>query len=117
VLKELIIVDDYSTDGTREHLNNLVKCEEGRVKVLIHLQNAGKRAAIRTGIPHVTGDIVLIQDADLECDPQDYQALLNPILDGRADVAFGNRFHGGPIGSCTFGITSVFASSRLSVLC
>jgi glycosyltransferase involved in cell wall biosynthesis len=96
VPKELIIVDDYSTDGTREHLNNLAKCEgEGRVKVLLHLQNAGKGAAIRTAIPHATGDIVLIQDADPEYDPQDYQAPLKSILDGRADAVFGNRFHGG----------------------
>ena len=65
------------------------------MKALFHEQNAGKGAAIRTAIPHVTGDIVLIQDADLEYDPRDYGALLQPILEGRADVVFGNRFHGG----------------------
>jgi glycosyltransferase involved in cell wall biosynthesis len=98
VAKELILVDDCSTDGTREYLQNLVSREglEGaEVKVIFHEQNLGKGSAIRTAIPHVTGTIVLIQDADLEYDPQDYAALLNPILDGRADVVFGNRFHGG----------------------
>jgi len=96
--KELVVVDDCSTDGTREYLRSL----EGRggeagdqVKVLLHERNEGKGAAIRTALPHVTGDIVLIQDADLEYDPRDYGALLQPILEGRADVVFGNRFHGG----------------------
>jgi glycosyltransferase involved in cell wall biosynthesis len=98
--KELIIVDDCSMDGTREYLENLVTPEGsattgGAVKVLFHTKNTGKGGAIRTAIPHVTGDIVLIQDADLEYDPCDYPILLQPILDGRADVVFGNRFHGG----------------------
>jgi glycosyltransferase involved in cell wall biosynthesis len=65
------------------------------VKVFCHERNSGKGAAIRTGIYHVTGTLVLIQDADLEYDPQDYSALLKPILEGHADVVFGNRFHGG----------------------
>src|SRR5262249_23734218 len=65
------------------------------LKLCLHTENQGKGAAIQTAIPHVTGDIVLIQDADLEHDPQDYASLLKPILDGRADVVFGNRFHGG----------------------
>jgi glycosyltransferase involved in cell wall biosynthesis len=98
VPKELILVDDCSTDGTREYLQSLVSREglEGaEVKVIFHEQNLGKGSAIRTALPHVTGTIVLIQDADLEYDPQDYAALLSPILDGRADVVFGNRFHGG----------------------
>jgi glycosyltransferase involved in cell wall biosynthesis len=66
------------------------------VRLFLHTRNRGKGAAIRTAIEHVTGDIVLIQDADLEYDPQDYPRLLEPILEGRADVVFGNRFHGGP---------------------
>ena len=96
--KELVIVDDGSTDGTREYLQSLAEGEtrDGlTVKVIFHETNQGKGAAIRTAIAHVTGDIVLIQDADLEYDPQDYPALLQPILEQRADVVFGNRFHGG----------------------
>ena len=99
ISKELIIVDDCSTDGTREYLQSLAECDtrDGlTVKVILHETNQGKGAAIRTAIAHVTGDIVLIQDADLEYDPQDYPGLLKPILDQRADVVFGNRFHGGP---------------------
>lgn len=96
--KELIIVDDGSTDGTRTYLQTLSERESMHgmtLKLCWHTENQGKGAAIRTAIPHVTGDIVLIQDADLEYDPQDYASLLKPILDGRADVVFGNRFHGG----------------------
>jgi glycosyltransferase involved in cell wall biosynthesis len=95
---ELILVDDCSVDGTREFLQGLVPgkgSESGEVKVLLHERNMGKGAAIRTAIPHATGTMILIQDADLEYDPQDYGALLKPILDGHADVVFGNRFHGG----------------------
>lgn len=97
--KELIIVDDGSTDGTREYLRNLMRGEGSggeTVTILFHERNQGKGAAIRTALSHVTGEIVLIQDADLEYDPRDYARLLQPILDGRADVVFGNRFHGGP---------------------
>jgi glycosyltransferase involved in cell wall biosynthesis len=97
--KELIIVDDCSTDGTREYLQSLAErgTRDGfTVKVILHETNQGKGAAIRTAIAHVTGDIVLIQDADLEYDPEDYPGLLKPILEQRADVVFGNRFHGGP---------------------
>jgi glycosyltransferase involved in cell wall biosynthesis len=95
---ELIFVDDCSVDGTREFLQNLVsgeRAESGAVKVFFHERNLGKGAAIRTAITQVTGTMVLIQDADLEYDPQDYPALLKPILEGHADVVFGNRFHGG----------------------
>lgn len=99
VAKELIIVDDSSTDGTREYLQRLGRGEGSggeTVKVLFHERNLGKGAAIRTALPQVTGQIVLIQDADLEYDPRDYASLLQPILEGLADVVFGNRFHGGP---------------------
>jgi glycosyltransferase involved in cell wall biosynthesis len=95
---ELIFVDDCSVDGTREFLQNLVSSEgreNGEVKVFMHERNLGKGAAIRTAMSHATGTMVLIQDADLEYDPQDYEALLKPLLDGHADVVFGNRFHGG----------------------
>jgi glycosyltransferase involved in cell wall biosynthesis len=98
--KELIIVDDCSTDGTREYLAELLKrdvlgVEAASLKVLFHEQNRGKGAAIQTAIVQATGTMIIVQDADLEYDPQDYPALLQPILEGRADVVFGNRFHGG----------------------
>jgi glycosyltransferase involved in cell wall biosynthesis len=89
---EIIVVDDCSTDGTREILRNL---EPLVAKVVYHERNHGKGAAIRTGIGHVTGDIVLIQDADLEYDPQEYPRLIEPILEGKADVVFGSRFMSG----------------------
>lgn len=90
--KEIIIVDDCSTDGTRE----LLRGEVGELadRVLYHDVNQGKGAALRAGIRAATGDIVLIQDADLEYDPQEYPALLQPILDDKADVVFGSRFLG-----------------------
>ena len=90
--KEIIVVDDYSIDGTREILKEKI---ETRVnKVIYHDQNMGKGAALRTGFQHVTGDFVVVQDADLEYDPQEYPKLLKPILDGHADVVYGSRFVG-----------------------
>ena len=91
--KEIIVVDDASTDGTRQLLQNM---SSGEIRLLLHDVNRGKGAAIRTGVAHATGDIVLVQDADLEYDPRDFPLLLEPILEGHADVVFGNRFHGGP---------------------
>ncbi len=94
--RELIIVDDASTDGTSEVLKK-ISLEYGQeIRVLSHETNRGKGAAIRTGIAHARGEIILIQDADLEYDPRDYQLLLEPILEDHADAVFGNRFHGGP---------------------
>jgi len=93
--KEIIIVDDYSTDGTRERLREINQADEN-VKVLYHDHNQGKGAALRTGFQAITGDIVIIQDADLEYDPREYPLLLGPIVDGRADVVYGSRFLGGP---------------------
>jgi len=93
--KELIVVDDGSTDGTAEMLSTLQPLRSP-VQFLRHAQNRGKGAAIRTGLTAVSGDIVLIQDADLEYDPRDYPILLQPLLNGLADVVYGNRFHGGP---------------------
>jgi len=90
IQKEIIIIDDCSTDGTGEILKNLFYSL--KVQVIFHDKNLGKGAAIRAGLKHVTGDIVIIQDADLECDPVDYPQLLKPILDGKADVVYGSRF-------------------------
>jgi len=92
--KELVIVDDFSRDGTRELLQSLPPTPG--IKILMHDRNRGKGAAIRTGFEHVTGEIVIVQDADLEYDPADFPVLLQPILTGRADAVYGNRFHGGP---------------------
>ena len=90
--KELILVDDCSTDGTREILNKLQDSEDNSVKIFYHEVNRGKGATLRTGFQHVTGDITLIQDADLEYDPQDYPKLLQPILENEANVVYGSRF-------------------------
>ncbi len=92
---EIVLVDDGSTDGTRD-LYEEIAAEHDEVPVLVelHPRNRGKGAALRTGFAVATGDIVLVQDADLEYDPADYSRMLRPILDGRADVVFGSRFVG-----------------------
>ncbi|MEX1327837.1 MAG: glycosyltransferase family 2 protein [Desulfobacterales bacterium] len=95
IKKEIIVIDDLSIDGTRERLKKIVADKEN-VKVIYHSRNRGKGAALRTGFESVTGDIVIIQDADLEYDPDEYPNLLEPISDGRADVVYGSRFIGGP---------------------
>jgi glycosyltransferase involved in cell wall biosynthesis len=92
--REIVIVDDGSVDGTHEYLRTLE--DEPDVLVVFHERNQGKGAAVRTGLQHASGDVLVIQDADLEYDPRDYPALLQPILEGRAQVVYGSRFRGGP---------------------
>jgi len=91
--KEIVAVDDASTDGTCEILQGLAA--DG-IRVIRHEKNQGKGGALRTGFAAARGDVVLVQDADLEYDPREYPALLKPILEGRADVVYGSRFLGGP---------------------
>jgi len=92
--KEIVIVDDFSTDGTRDILKGLEN--ESDIRICYHTVNMGKGAALRTGFANVAGDIVIVQDADLEYDPGEYGALIEPIIDDRADVVYGSRFMGGP---------------------
>ena len=111
--KEILLVDDYSTDGTRQMLEKMQQLQAAGessapasdggdatpledLRFFFQDKNQGKGAALRRGFAEVTGNIVLVQDADLEYDPRDYPKLLEPILDGRADVVFGSRFLGGP---------------------
>jgi len=94
IAKEIIVVDDFSTDGTRERLAGLAG-QYDNLKVLCHDKNRGKGYAIRTGLGHVTGEMVIIQDADLEYNPAEYPRLVKPIVEGRADVVYGSRFIGG----------------------
>jgi len=93
--KEIIVVDDGSSDGTGEILKEVSR-NGSNIKLFQHEKNKGKGAALRTAFTAVTNEVIIIQDADLEYDPCDYQSLLGPILDGKADVVFGSRFLGGP---------------------
>lgn len=91
--RELIVVDDFSTDGSREILQEEAQ-SFADTHVFFHHKNMGKGAAVRTGLKHVTGDVIVIQDADLEYDPRDYLRLLRPIEEGRTEVVYGSRFLG-----------------------
>ncbi len=91
--KDIVVVDDCSDDGTLDILRGL---DMEDVRVFSHEKNMGKGAAIRTGLSHIRGDVLIIQDADLEYDPREYVNLLEPIIDGRADAVYGSRFLGGP---------------------
>ena len=94
---EMVVVDDGSTDGTRELLGELAEAGDPvPFRLILHEKNSGKGSAVRSGLAAGTGDLLLIQDADLEYDPREYPNLLAPILDGEADVVFGSRFLGGP---------------------
>jgi glycosyltransferase involved in cell wall biosynthesis len=92
--KEIIVIDDFSDDGTRELLQSNEEIQVLTNKILYHEKNMGKGAALRTGIQHATGQILIIQDADLEYDPQEYERLIEPILQNKADVVYGSRFKG-----------------------
>jgi glycosyltransferase involved in cell wall biosynthesis len=93
--KEIILVEDCSTDGTRDIVKKLAE-EDTLLKCVFHEENMGKGAALATGFKQVEGDIVIIQDADLEYNPEEYPVILAPILDGRADIVYGSRFLGSP---------------------
>ncbi len=93
---DMVVVDDGSSDGTRELLRELEAKAEPPFRLIEHPANRGKGAALRTGFEHAAGDVVLVQDADLEYNPRDYPVLLQPILEDEADVVYGSRFLGGP---------------------
>ena len=90
--KEIILVDDFSTDGTRNILKQIEDLNDPSMQVFYHSVNCGKGAALRTGFQNATGDLIIIQDADLEYDPQDYPKLIQPIIEDQADVVYGSRF-------------------------
>jgi glycosyltransferase involved in cell wall biosynthesis len=92
--KEIIVVDDGSQDGSHQIVQE--EAARGDLRVFYHEHNQGKGAAVRTGLQNASGDFIIIQDADLEYDPREYRLLLQPMLEGRADVVYGSRFRGGP---------------------
>jgi glycosyltransferase involved in cell wall biosynthesis len=112
VEKEIVIIDDCSADGTRGLLQEFEAWDN--IKVIYHNRNQGKGAAIRTGLKHVTGDIVIIQDADLEYDPNDYPELVKPIVEGKASVVYGSRIVGAKVfGTDQYSYLSFYLGGRL----
>lgn len=109
--KEIILIDDFSTDGTKELYEGL----KDKYKIFFHEKNMGKGAALRTGFANMTGDIVVIQDADLEYDPVDYKPLIQLILDNKADVAYGSRLSGGKP-SRSFMFTHLLGNKLLTLM-
>jgi len=106
IKKEIIIIDDFSTDGSREILK---KIKDKQIKVIFHNENKGKGYAIRTGLKQVTGDIVIIQDADLEYDPEDYKKLIKPIIEKQVKVVYGSRI----LGNNNYSALSFFLGGKL----
>ncbi len=114
---EIIIIDDGSKDGTREILTKLAK-KHRNIKIIFHKKNGGKGMAVRTAIANMTGDIAIIQDADLEYDPNDYPMLIQPIIEGKAKVVYGSRFLGGrdPKRHKTYMMMNYYATKFLSAI-
>jgi glycosyltransferase involved in cell wall biosynthesis len=111
ISKEIIVIDDGSTDGTREYLKNL---KDKDLKIIFHEKNSGKSSAVRTGIKEAKGDITIIQDADLEYDPQDYYKLIKPIQEEKYKVVYGTRY---PVVSKMFNLTHrFFLANRILTL-
>ncbi|MCJ7738689.1 MAG: glycosyltransferase family 2 protein [Anaerolineae bacterium] len=98
--REIVVVDDGSSDGTREYLRSVA--DDPDIVVVFHDQNQGKGAAVRSGLQHASGDVIVIQDADLEYDPREYVNLLRPIVEGQSQVVYGSRFRGGPAKAMLF---------------
>jgi glycosyltransferase involved in cell wall biosynthesis len=114
VERELVIVDDGSTDGSRDLLDTWRKKHASTMKIIFHDVNRGKGAALRTGFQHATGDMLIVQDADLEYDPRDYVKLLEPLLEGRSPVVYGSRFMGGP--RAAMSLTHTLGNKMLTIL-
>lgn len=112
--REIVIVDDGSTDGTRDILRTWMDKPNPDLRIVFHQENGGKGAALRTGFEQASGDIIVIQDADLEYDPRDYHKLLEPILEGRTPVVYGSRFSGGP--RAAMSLTHTLGNKMLTVV-
>lgn len=115
--KEIIIVDNYSTDGTRDILQDILKnVWASNIRVIYHSYNKGKGSAVREGMQQARGEFVIIQDADLEYDPNDYQKLMNVIIENKADIVLGARFTGGHIGLTAHRLGNRFLTGLLNFL-
>ena len=115
--KEIVVVDNYSTDGTRDVLQDILKKKElNNIKVIYHSYNKGKGTSVRQGINEASAELVVIQDADLEYDPNDYLRLVPPILEGKADIVLGARFIGGHSGLAMHRLGNKFLTGLLNFL-